>query len=144
MATDVQLAWAAGFVDGEGCIDIRCCRNNSIVLKLHVTNTCKEGLEHFAQIIKGGDLRLLHGAGYRGLNYKECWVYELYNAFAFQAIVLMLPYICIKRKQAALAIECYHECSPGGKRIHRLSIKQIAARQLYQEEMKALNKRGIN
>jgi len=99
---DIELAWAAGFFDGEGCI-----RNNTSSsgtrkykhLQIQITQNNREPLDRFQKAIGGYGKIYQHRAGY--------FMYSLARLEQVDEILEKLwPYLCSpKRDQANRAIE---------------------------------------
>lgn len=90
-----DVCYAAGFIDGEGCIRIN--KNGSI--ELTIINT---GLPSLLKIkdLFGGDVSQRK----QKVN-KEQYQYRLYGEGAVNALSLLVPFLIEKQSQALLAIE---------------------------------------
>jgi hypothetical protein len=91
---EIKLAWAAGFIDGEGCISIYHQRGYYLVLT--VSQKSKKPLLELQKIF-GGKL-------YNVRN-KKYWMWTLWGENAVPALVEMLPFLVLKKEQAKLAIK---------------------------------------
>jgi|SRR6185436_6865607 len=140
-----DLIYMAGFVDADGSIGI--CSNNagtSCVLRLSVTNRNYNVVKMFATAFGTGNMRK------RNPNHKK-WqpVYEWTIAAnkALKAVVLLQPYLRIKKKQAALGIELQRlkslhtssEKSRNPKLMSQLTKKYM----ILKSKCHKLNKRGL-
>ena len=111
-----SLCWAAGFVDGEGCIHLarvqRTCGNRiNYRLRLTVTQNCPVTLEH----LRG----LLGATGYltklrRKLQHNK----QIYNLTydgrnAHHVIAMLAPHLVRKRLEAQIALDFYAHGQPG-------------------------------
>ena len=100
---EVKLAYIAGFIDGEGCINlINRGKYNNIYLKLVVVNTDMAPLQFISSIFGGNIIKTSHRPGLR----KSLFQWALYGATAAYALTHILPYLICKKERAELAIEC--------------------------------------
>lgn len=96
------LVWAAGFVDGEGCIFIQYRRpTRTHYLKLTVPQLNPAPL-YILQSLFGGALRPKAG---RTAPYRRLWIWEVSSRQAADAIQEMRPYLVVKGAEAAVAFE---------------------------------------
>jgi LAGLIDADG endonuclease len=111
-----SLGWAAGFVDGEGCIHLarvqRNCGNRiNYRLRLTVTQNCRVTLEH----LQG----LLGATGYlTKLRRKVQHNKQIYNLIydgrnAHHVIATLAPHLVRKRLEAQIALDFYAHGQPG-------------------------------
>ena len=84
-------AWAAGFVDGEGCISLTSHRT----LVLRVSQKDLRPLRKLKEMF-GGSIRPQKPTG--------CAQWYLSSAYAVAAIQQMLPFLILKREQADVAL----------------------------------------
>jgi hypothetical protein len=102
-----DLAWAAGIIDGEGCIHISrvkasvCNQRQSdrYSLMLKLTMTHKETIDKFYTILPGATIQ----TGQRP-NRKRTYTLNYRITKAIAAIRLLLPYLVTKKKEAKLAL----------------------------------------
>lgn len=92
----IALAWAAGFVDGEGCIRIAKRKNKSnpvFSLEITISQNCIETLEHFKEVlgIDCGRSRI-HSATARVKSDVYYLTYRSQNAL--RLLRLLRPYLC--------------------------------------------------
>ena len=108
-ATDI--AWAAGMIDGEGCIHIARVKRASghrvnYRLRLNVTQNCRATLQ---------ELQRIFGAGYivhvkRRLQHsKQIYALVLDGASALAAIRYVAPYLRRKAAEAEVAVAFYEK-----------------------------------
>ena len=99
-----DLAWAAGIIDGEGCITLYKSRTNTgtaYVMKMTVTNTSMSMLQR---------LQTLFACGYIGykcrysLRHKPCAIWEVTTKNAEQVLRLIQPYLFVKAEECQLAL----------------------------------------
>lgn len=99
-----ELAWLAGFLDGEGCIGIYKHKTNisrGHQLRVSVTNTDLPSLLKFKHAFGGG----LWEQGRKGsLGNKPCWEWQATGPVAEAALRQLMPYLVTKAPQAHVAI----------------------------------------
>jgi hypothetical protein len=106
-AAQTEIAWAAGFLDGEGCIrvvnhDAKRRRTSSHLLHVHVVQVSREPLDALRALFGGGIYRS-HRTN-PGRNCRPAWTWSVYGQVAASAVKQMLPYLIVKRPQAELAV----------------------------------------
>lgn len=109
----IDLAWAAGLIDGEGCITvdrIRANRKRGEVrvkhrLKLRVQMTHPATVNRLADIFCRGSVLSPRRSTELSAD-KVCWSVQGSNAY--HCLVRLVPYLFTKRAEAELAIE-FHE-----------------------------------
>ena len=89
-----EIAWCAGFFDGEGCI---APIHGSYFIR--VTQKNPEALVRFQKVFNGGKLYRIQSEKSYAHHYK------LYGLDAILALVSMLPYLTVKREEAIEAIK---------------------------------------
>jgi len=128
----LDLAYVAGFIDGEGCFDFVKSRK-SITPRIVVVNTNKEIIEEFKSNF-GGDITVREHKDHP--NWKITYVWRLQHSAAIELTRKLLPYLKVKAPQARLIIE-FGETRPGsGKRLEPEKINSFIQR------MHLLNKKG--
>lgn len=139
--TDIQKAYIAGFIDGEGCITV--CRrmkpsgNYSYQVRVIITNTDLKIIRWFKKVTGIGFVRTATWE-----NYSEKWKpihrYEVDSNLARELLDEISPYLMIKKDVARLVRD--FPTRKGGMR---------RSSQEYKEQVKAfagiaaLNRRGI-
>lgn len=91
----MNLAYAAGFLDGEGNIGFGRCRA-SVFPRVLIVNTERNVLEAFRSRF-GGDIKPLSG---RKSNWKQGWVWRLSWSRAVNFLAKLEPHMRIKNRQA--------------------------------------------
>lgn len=106
MPSKLELAWAAGFIDGEGSIHIRIDNsrtNPKYTLIVTVTNTHEESIARIKTIFEGcgttPDIKMRSG------NKKKVYRFTSSCNGAYNILKLIAPYVVVKRKQVDLGIE---------------------------------------
>jgi hypothetical protein len=140
MNTPTDLAWAAGFFDGEGCIHIgksiqRQYENYQLVIS--VTQAEREPLDKLQELF-GGFIKSYQATRYTR-KYHLHW--GLSSIKATNALRAMLPYLTVKREQAELALkfqDIKNEPKPRDRATGRmLTFDKTRHREMYRE-MRAL------
>ena len=100
-----DLGWAAGIIDGEGCITVGRKRTKDSVLGwryallIDVTNTSRVMLLRLRMMF-GGTISVER----RSLTGKAFWQWRLYGRGAQGALAILEPYLIAKRAQAQIAL----------------------------------------
>jgi len=108
MSKETDLAWVAGFIDGEACITIRKYKGQKAVnfthqLDIHLSNTSREALEKVQSVLGVG---VIHSIPQRAkLGFKETWQFVIVANQAEAALRQVLPYLIAKRREADIALE---------------------------------------
>lgn len=97
--SDTDLAWAAGFIDGEGCIGAYTNGLRSYhVLSLAVSQKYRQPLERLVELF-GGTIRVKH-------NPKDVFEWRMGGDRAAGILAQLIPYLRTNKKgQAILAIQ---------------------------------------
>jgi len=135
---DTELAWIAGFFDGDGSVGIRKykrphCRSPIYDLVVKITNSNIEVLK-WIQNHFGGTINHDHKS--------NCYKLRFGGRVGMRFLEAIFPYLKVKRKQAKLgiALQSRHTFQGGpGKFLPKEELEE--REQLYQE-LRKLNKRG--
>lgn len=131
----ISSQYAAGFMDGEGCINVSSCRTSTYIRVL-VVNTNREVLELFQQRW-GGDIKQnkQHKA-----HWKISYTWRVSHISCQHFLKDIYPFLVVKKKQAEAAF-IFFEAQPGkGKRWSETGLEE-ANKAINQ--IKQLNKKGI-
>ncbi len=133
-----DLAWAAGFIDGEGCLYIgKHQRGRYHVLSLSVTQIKLLPLRKLKRIFRvGAIVRHKRGKGERP-NFRPAWRYECSSASLCALLKKIVPYLANKRREAQLAIQFQDNCIVRNQRISDTEYKK---REKYYRKMRDLKK----
>ena len=106
MSQETDLAWAAGFFDGEGCIQMHRGYSKSsgktrYFLDLIVSNTNLKVLQKFHYILGIG--RIVPRRALKP-TWRPSWLWKASCKQAEIALNLMLPYLVGKKEQAELGL----------------------------------------
>lgn len=107
-----DIAWAAGFFDGEGCIQLvhrTRGRYEDWHLMVHAVNTDIRPLHRFVQLF-GGSVQVLHHAE-NSRGFLPSWQWVVSHKKASAALHTMLPFFIVKKEQAELALLSRHYVS---------------------------------
>lgn len=108
MASDLELAWAAGLLDGEGCISLTLRQprgksvNPSYILILKVTMCDKATVERMYSIFKVGTLQ---NQSKQKAHYSVSYTWFCNAEAASLVIPQVRPWLFTKAKEADLAME---------------------------------------
>lgn len=133
------LAYAAGFIDGEGSFRLFKGRG-ALVTSLSVSNTNLPVLTWLQEKFGGS----IHNHRAATSIWKKCWVWRCSTLRTRGLAKALLPFLRVKRRHAELiiafyaAIQAYKEQHPGGLQMENLKnpLRHIA------DELRALNRRG--
>lgn len=147
--TPTDLAWAAGFFDGEGCISIRQCARRSaqyrtltshdqFSLRIAVANRNPAPLDRFIALFGGVVSVRPHQSPTRGIAY----ALELYGAHAEAILRRLLPYLVVKAELAAVALAFReYQTSTPSRAGQGMSEERYARLAQYADEAKQLIRR---
>ena len=102
----LSLEWAAGFVDGEGCISVvaqtyKCGRNATHRLVCSITQNNREVLEHLRDCV--GIAGRIYNVKRRSFHTKPVYVLNFDGKKAMAFIALLTPHLVRKREEALTA-----------------------------------------
>lgn len=123
-----DIAWAAGFFDGEGCVSITRYTvrgEDRFRLVIAVGNTSVVSLEKLKSLFGGRIHKLNHTEGRRF--YQHQWLVEADKAS--DALEQMLPFLCVKKGEAVLGIDFQSRVLGRGKKLHGAERRQHYERQ---------------
>lgn len=102
-----DLGYAAGFIDGDGCISIYLRTKSSSLVPLFNVQLMANGVDERPlvrlQSLFGGVIHLKARNGPLGRRPIYCWVIQ--GKEAVESISILLPFLVLKREQAELAIK---------------------------------------
>jgi len=101
-----ELAYTAGIIDGEGCINLsrsksKKCKNGYTVQLLVAVGNTNEWLIQWLHFRYGGHMQYHKEMK---LRWKDKWIWQIKCRQASSFLELILPYLKIKRPQAELGI----------------------------------------
>src|SRR5260370_31648183 len=116
MSRSHELAWAAGFFDGEGWIKIQ-SRGNKLYqgyyLRIGINHVKRDPLDKIQKLF-GGNIRL--DVNVQG-NRKPRHVWTLSTASAQRALIEMMPYFANKNTVAELGLDFQQTVGKTGQRV---------------------------
>jgi hypothetical protein len=131
-----KLAYAAGYFDGEGTINVLSCKGN-FQLRVQLTSYDLESLSVFEELF-GGKVRSDEFAGVNFRVYR--WAKN--NRHAMSVLSAMVPFLRAKKEQAELALDSGWDFQTrGGPRLTEIQIGKRASLHRALKEVKRNNKR---
>ncbi len=131
-----DLAWAAGFFDGEGYITISRRNHRGYTghyLRVGINHVAREPLDKFVELF-GGKLEYTDKVvGNRKPRYR--WIAS--TSRAAEVLVLLQPYIINKGREISLALQFQNSINPGNNQ--RLSEDVVLFRETIKQELMAQN-----
>jgi len=127
--------YAAGFFDGEGCVNCSSSRNNSFV-RILVVNTNIDVLKAF-QAVWGGDINTNTKTK---AHWKQAYTWRLQHKAATNFLTEILPFLIVKRQQAEAAI-AFNDLRPG-KGSKWTEESKVIANALF-DKIRQCNKKGM-
>ena len=115
--SDVEIAWFAGFFDGEGSIFISPRKRVTILsqhvtttyhLRLSIANTDPAALAKCKDIWDAGHF-MQHDGKTKKPNHRLSWVWRAETVQAAKILYAVLPYLVTKRLQAEIALSWWDE-----------------------------------
>ena len=106
MTKEQELAYFAGFLDGEGCF----CVTSSVTVKCAHTHYAT--LERLSEIW-GGNIAEHNSPTHK----KQAWVWSVHADRAVQILKDLIPYLHEKKHRASLLIEYQSTIGVRGKRV---------------------------
>ena len=132
----ISPLYAAGFFDGEGCVNCSSNKSGSPFVRILVVNTNLLVLEKF-QATWGGDINKNHKSKE---HWKQAYTWRLSHSAATQFLEDIYPFLVVKETQARLALE-FANIRPGkGKRWTEDSLKEA---NVLLNGIRLANKKGI-
>lgn len=133
-----DLAYAAGLIDGEGCVGVyRNSHNGNYQLRITVEMTVKRPLDKLYSMFGG---RFYYKAKANMPNHKPAHTWMVFNGNAEKVLKLILPYLLVKDKQAKEAIR--ENWGASYNRFQGISKRKQGKRVTIAKRIKKLNARG--
>ncbi len=136
-----NLAWAAGFIDGEGCISISGSVHPGKVspyhqLRLGVVNTDKTAIEELKRIFSLGSISRKERKGH----YKPIYRWNVADYNAAKVLTGILPYLRVKKAEARIALDfiVLRGVTNGSGKV--LTDEVVAMREAYRMHLQELKK----
>lgn len=99
---DTDLAWAAGIIDGEGCIDISLRQGRYAQLDVSVVNTDPRLLLRLRELFRGSVHHRPHQTSRP--RHRMTWRWTIVSRQAETFLRQVRPYLVIKQEQADIAL----------------------------------------
>ena len=136
--TEIELAYLAGFFDGEGSVVLypeRRAKRGSWKMIIEVRNVDKLSIELF-HVAFGGSVKPILS---ENPNWKDYWAWTCEARLAETALRAMLPYLRLKRERVLVALE-YRSTVRQGRPYYTDAERQNQTRLALL--LRKLNKRG--
>jgi hypothetical protein len=142
---DTDLAWAAGFIDGEGTITLKRYKSHYTTHKIHYQPFVSLGQAnydgHFAGVermkeIFGGSVSKYKAVPPRQEQLTWCVV----SRQAVDCLKRIRPYLIVKAKHADLLISYYE--TAGLRESYRITDEELAKREKIWSKMRSMNQKG--
>lgn len=145
--TELDLAWVAGFVDGEGYIGAHDCtkpanKTRAISVLIDVTQVRRLPLDKLYAVLGVGNIHANHRMSARGYSGGPTYTWRAYCGNAVIALQRLLPFLVLKRRQAEIAIEL-HLTTQHGKRGKVVPPEIEARRVALYTELRMLNAKRV-
>jgi LAGLIDADG DNA endonuclease family protein len=102
---DVDAAWLAGLVDGEGHIRLDDPnKTGRLYLRICLVNTNYELLERVNEVVGAGTI---HTRKKGQEHHKDSWAWQIGGKAAEQVLGQILPWLIVKREKAVEALTYY-------------------------------------
>ena len=137
LTPETMAAYLAGIIDGEGSISFGCLdyRKGHSNVRITVNNTSPELILRLN--LWWPDSRFSPKPKRTG--YRQSWIWNVRAGSHVRFLKFILPYLCIKRSQAKLAILYYQRCSIQSGIIKKLTDAEIKKRSVFIRLMHKLN-----
>lgn len=143
MISETELAWVAGFIDGEGSIGIiktygRHGQSPTYLIRLEVSNTNREIITFLRDLFGGG----LQPDKKRNPAWKDSYKWVVAAKQAKDIIEQITPYLRLKKQQAELALELAKGLGHFYAHHQQLPQCELERREQLYQRMRVLNRRG--
>lgn len=137
MDSEQQLIWAAGFIDGEGCLYIKEHKNSRFTPCITVAQVRRGPLEILEQLF-GGTIRV---RSKQRANWRTVYAWELGGKLAVEAALTKLrPYLILKQPECDVLLELTSTMRQTPGQNKPLTPDEVAHRQTLSARLKALKK----
>ena len=141
------IAYAAGIIDGEGCISSSIRRREdgrlANVVRVHVT-MCTARVPRWLQDNFGGSLHRYPAYGRQGTSRRERDVWALSGRRAAPFLEAILPYLKEKQDQARIALEIISMLGRWGGNLRRTPLDEEQKRIALSDQLKRMKTEGMN
>ena len=145
----IELAYLAGFFDGEGCIMIQRAgklygaeRNLRFYVRVSVVNTNSINLYRFSELFGGHVSETFSKIP----SHKNIYTWQISGKSAANFLLVIQPFLKMKYDQAELALEFQrtHHNGNGRGGFWGYDVEEVEYREFLCDEVKRLNSRGNN
>lgn len=148
LSSETDLAYAAGIIDGEGCIGVYGYVRPSIALGKRYSLTVRVSMVDsepptFLHETFGGYLGHLHCPSRQKNNQRAQYYWCIAAQKARQFLIVVLPYLRARRKQAEVAIEFQTAQQRGIWRDKMKAIEQLERGRMYSNQLKVLKGKEV-
>ena len=138
---EVDLAWAAGFFDGEGCVHLtrrqrKKSKNIEYELRLSIAQAVKLPLEKW-EILFGGQITIINPKN----EINKFFIWQVSSLDTLKILKLLEPYLILKKEQANVALE-FEKLYIGKGNRNKLTEENINKRQALYLRLKELKHKG--
>jgi hypothetical protein len=126
--SQTELAYFAGYFDGEGCVSFNA---KKYMLQVRIGSADREVLAKFHSAFGGN-----FAASSRQIGKRFMFSWGLYNNKAQEFLIQVLPFLAAKRSVALLGLQITF-----GAKFVRLSAEEKLLRQNVEQELHAINQR---
>jgi len=142
---EIDLAYVAGIIDGEGWIGIR--RKKGLRNKLRgysyaigvSVGMANDIIPQWLCLTFGGSV---HKHKTRQANRKESWYWQIEHKTALDFLKIVIPYLKLKIPQAKLSIEFQENVKPRQYKYHPKTEEELAIEETQAVLMHSLNGKG--
>lgn len=150
MIEEIDYARLAAYIDADGTIGIgkakketrKAQRTDTYFLRVNVTNTNEDLMEWLLKTFGGGKSH--HKGDKRNPNAKRWFDWHIHGMNAIKILRKIEPYLIIKHKNVGVAFEFYERCTKKSRPGRRTPKWLVDRGEMYYQQMKALNKTGVN
>ncbi len=135
--SELDLAYLAGFFDGEGCIHMHTRSNGLDTLTIMLSNTCRESLNFMESLSSSGSISHVNRKSAKP-QHSPVYMLQIHGDSAKKVLEAMLPYLKIKQKQANLAI-AFQEVAGKSHGNHTVSLWEREVREILSKRITDLN-----
>ncbi len=133
--TSLELAYFAGFFDGEGCVNIwRARKTNSYQVRVVISSTNKGIMEKFQGKFGGSISTIVSVQG----NNKPFWIWKISGTDVTKFLVMIQPYSILKNEQIKIGLRLRKMIEE-----KRKTRKDVLVKKELKNMMHKLNKRGV-
>lgn len=139
-----DIAYAAGFIDGDGCIRLKMKPCGTYDVRVQVTSTDWPIIVWLQLRWGGGQYRKVGSCRSDNPRWKPMHAWHIVGQPAVDFLVAILPYLILKKPQATLAIEAWEQRKPTPRSLRHLGVplEIRTQREARVKEMTALNRKG--